>query len=185
MGEEVPLGPGVGARRVHPDGQVVDDPDRHPGVLGGPLGVGQLGGRQPGEAAVEVHPVQQPGAGAGGGRGAGVTQGLGPGVPVGPVLLREGAPQGVVLQGLALLGEEVAVGGAAAGGERHLRDQLQGLPLQLPDGVPVDQGALVEHGLAERGGVLAEVVQDGPVVELPVLRDGLDVQVHGVGEAAR
>ncbi|CAM5470717.1 hypothetical protein BSAF29S_00321 [Bacillus safensis subsp. safensis] len=49
----------VGARRVHADGQVVDDPDLHPGVLGGPLGVCELGGGQPGEAAVEVDPVQQ------------------------------------------------------------------------------------------------------------------------------
>ncbi len=169
---------------MHPDGQVVDDADAHPGVLGGALGFGELAGGQPGEAAVEVDPVQQVAPGAGGARGAGVAEGFGPGVPVGAVHLGERAPQGVVLQRLPLLGQEVAVGGAAAGGERHPDDQLQRLALQLPDGVPVDQRALVQHGLAEGGRVLAEVVQRGPVADVPVLRDRLDPQVHRVGEAA-
>ncbi len=133
---------------------------------------------------MEVDPVQQVAPGAGGARGAGVAEGLGPGVPVGAVHLGERAPQGVVLQRLPLLGQEVAVGGAAAGGERHPDDQLQRLALQLPDRVPVDQRALVQHGLAEGGRVLAEVVQRGPVADVPVLRDRLDPQVHRVGEAA-
>lgn len=70
-------------------------------------------------------------------------------MPVGAVQLGEGAPQGVVLQGLSLFGEEVAVGGAAAGREGDVGEDGEGLPLELPDGVAVDQGALVEDSVAE------------------------------------
>lgn len=133
------LGPGVGALGVRADREVVDEADRHARLAGGALGRGELGVGEPGEPGVEVDAVDELAAGAGGRAGSRVAQPLGPAPPVRPVPLGERAPGGVVLQGLALPGEEVAVGGPAAGRERHPVQDVQGLALELPHGVPVDQ----------------------------------------------
>ena len=42
---------------LHPDGEVVDDPQRHAGATGGGLSAGQLLVEQPLQPAVEVHAV--------------------------------------------------------------------------------------------------------------------------------
>ena len=70
----------------------------------------------------------------------------------GAVHLGERAPGGVVLQRLALLGEEVDVRGPPPGPERHRAHQFQRLALELPHGVAVDQRALVQHGFAQPRG---------------------------------
>ncbi len=184
-GEVLLLCPGVGAAGVYADREVVHDPDRHPGLAAGALRGGQLGVGEPGEPGPEVHPLQQAVAGADGVGRAGVAQAGRPAVPVRAVHLGERAPGGVVLQGLALLGEEVAVGGTSAGAERHLAQQLERLPLELPHGVPVDQRALLQHRFAQPAGSLQQCAQPLTVLDVRGLGDVLDPQVHGVGEAAR
>lgn len=170
---------------MHADGEVVDDPHRHARLAGGALGGGQLGVGEPGEAGVEVDAVHQLAAGAVGAGRAGVAQALGPAVPVGAVDLGERAPGGVVLQGGALFGEVVAVGGAAAGAQGDLVEQFQGLALQLPHGVPVDQGVLLQHALAQPPGPLPQGPGALVVGDVRELGHVLDPQMHRVGEAAR
>ncbi len=184
--EGVLLGPGVGPGGVDADGQVVHQPDAHPGLLGGALGGGELLVGEPREAAVEVDAVQQAAPHPCGPGRARVVQAGGPGAPVGPVQLGQRAPGGVVLQARALLGEEVAVGGAPPGAQRHLPEQLQRFLLQLPHGVPVDQRALAQHRLAQRPGPYEQRVEPGSrrAFEAAQLGDVLDAQVDGVGEAA-
>lgn len=172
---------------MYADGQVMDDADAHARLARGPPCGGQLPVGQPGEPAVEVDPVHQLVPGAGGLGRTRVLQAGRPGVPVGAVQLGDGAPGGMVLQGPALLGQKVAVGGAAAGAQRDAVHDLQGLALERPDGVPVDQRALLQHRFAQLGRLLAERVQPFAVVgaDVRVLGDVLDPQMDGVGEAAR
>ena len=51
--------PGVGAVRVHPDGQIVHHPDRHPGLQRGALSAGELLVEAPLQPLVEADPVGQ------------------------------------------------------------------------------------------------------------------------------
>jgi hypothetical protein len=59
----------------------------------------------------------------------------------------------VVLQRLALAGEEVDVGGPSSGAEGDLADEFQRLPLQLPHGVAVDQRVLLQDGFTQSRGL--------------------------------
>ncbi len=183
-GEVLPLCPGVGATGVHADREVVHDADGHAGLASGALRRCELGVGEPGEPGPEVDPVHEASPRAGRVGRAGVAQAGRPAVPVRAVHLGERAPGGVVLQGLALFGEEVAVGGAPAGAERHVAQQLECLALELPHGVPIDQRALLQHRRAQPAGLFQQGVEALAVLDVGVLGDVLDPQVHRVGEAA-
>ncbi len=150
----------VRAVRVHPDGQVVHDADRHAGLAGGLLGGGELGVRQPDQPPVEV------------------------GALLGILPRPVGAPGGVPVQRRALLGAELPVGRFPFGGARDGVQQFQGGPLEGPDGVAVDQRALLQHPAAQLAAPGGEVGEGLGVGAVRVLGDVLDPQVDGVGEAA-
>ncbi len=185
-GQHVLQGPGVGSVRVGADGEVVDQADRHAGLPGGPLGVGELLVDLPGEPAVELDALRVLLLRLFRVWAVRVTQALRPVVPVGAVHLRQGVPERVSAQPLALAALERLVRGLPAGPARHLVQQLQGLALERPDGVAVDQAVVAEDLLAQAGGPAGQLLGlVAPLaVQVRVLGDGLDPQVHRVGEAA-
>ncbi len=89
--------------------------------------------------------------------GTDVPQLIRPRPPVGPVDLRQGAPDRPVVQGTALGYAEPFQSGPAAGWQRDLVDDLQGGPLRRPDRVPVDETVAGVPG-AQRGSQVLDVL---------------------------
>jgi hypothetical protein len=87
---------------VDADGEVVDDPDRHPGAQCGPLRRGQLVVEAPLQPHVELDPVGHLVADLPDGLRARVARQVRPGRHRQPVPLRERAPGGEVDQAFAL-----------------------------------------------------------------------------------
>ena len=160
--EGVLQGPGVGAARVDPDGEVVDDADRHAAAETGELLVDE-----------QLHPAPEGDAlgvllaGRGDARAVGAPQRLGPGLPGDAVHLGQRAEQRELLERLALR--------RAPGGEVLLAvqrpEQLERRQLRAPrrvarDAVGVGHRLERRHRRPDVGG------------RRGVLGDVLDVQVQ-------
>ena len=103
-GEGVALRPGVGAAGVHADRQVVDDADRHAGLVRGGAGGVELLAAELLEPGVERDAVGQRRRALGDGLAGGVAQLLGPLAPVGAVQLGEGAERRERLEARVVVG---------------------------------------------------------------------------------
>ncbi len=175
--------PRVGAARVHPDREVVQDAEAHPGAQGRGLGGLELLVEDPLQPALEVDlgdVLLRPGQDARRVRVPELDRPLG---EVRPVRRRERRPDGEVPQTDAL---PLAVGGEGSltpRGAGHDEQGLQRRALGRPGGVAVDDvepGELVVESVAQPRDARADVVGSGRV-----FGDALDAEVERVREAAR
>ena len=179
-GQHVLHRPDVRPVRMHPDRQIVDETDHHPGVPGHLLRPAELLVGAPLQPAVEVDPIGQLVAHLGD-RGAARVAGVGrPTSGRQPVPLGQCAPGREVDQALALPLAERLERGLPGRRPGHQEHRLERSPLGLPDDVPV-QLARVEVELAHRLGLPRH---DGPVGggQVADLADVLDPQVDRVQE---
>ena len=164
------------------DREVGDHADAHAGPLGRLLRRAELLRRQPLQPLVERDPVGQLPPELGDLGRARVGQSRGPGPPVRPVHLGDGAPRRPVSDSPAVTGEERVQFSPAARGQRHRADQLGRGALGGPDRVPVDQ----RRGAAGRPQRRGQRLHPGPVpgTQPLVFGDVLDPQVERADLAA-
>ena len=175
-------GPGVGAAGMRADREVGDHADAHALSPGRLLRRAELLRRQPLQPLVERDPVGQLPPELGDRGRAGVGQSRGPGPPVRPVHLGDGAPRGPVSDSPAVAGEERVQVSPAARGQRHRADQLGRGTFGGPDRVPVNQ----RRGAAGRPQRRGQRLHPGPVPGTQPLVFGnvLDPQVERADLAA-
>ena len=131
-------GPRVGPIRMHADGQVMHDPQRHSRPHRLRLGRGELFVQLPLQPAMKINSVRIfLGETANTGTG-GVLQETRPAMPVGAVLFGQRTPGGEVVERATFTLAEGCVGQLATRRARHPVKQLERLPLSRPCAVTVD-----------------------------------------------